>query len=105
MSSSIFSISSRIDHSLLSGDAREQAIVRMYADRFAVVTSRDYLDYDNSASSSSLGFRDWEFRNPSSEYDADYSNLVAHADALLARYSIDELRARARAMYESSLEG
>ena len=107
MSSSIFTISAVIDHSLLQGSARDMAIDAMYRDQFAITHSDEYSGYVHV--SSPIGARIWELSDPR-DYDTmnddirgDYETLVNHADILISRYGVDELRTRASNLYRQAM--
>lgn len=107
MSSSIFTVSAVIDHSLLSGSARDVAIDAMYRDRFAITHSDEYSGYVQI--SSPIGARVWELSDPrdystmNDDVRGDYETLVNHADVLVSRYGVDELRARASNLYRQAM--
>ncbi len=107
MSSSIFTVSAVIDHSLLQGQDREMAINAMYRDRFAITHSDEYSDYVSV--SSPIGARIWELSDPR-DYSAmnddirgDYECLINHADVIVSRYGIEELRSRASNLYRQAM--
>lgn len=107
MSSSIFTVSAVIDHSLLSGSARDVAIDAMYRDRFAITHSDEYSGYVQIFSP--IGARVWELSDPrdystmNDDVRGDYESLVNHADVLVSRYGVDELRARASNLYRQAM--
>ena len=100
-------ISSVIDSSLLSGSSREHAIDQMYMDHIGVVESNEYAGYVN-VRPSGLGVRLNELTDPRDFSDmdqdrlGDYFNLVNNAELLIARYGIEEVRARANRLYQEA---
>lgn len=99
-------ISSTIDSSLLSGSDRERAIVDMYRDNIGITHAEEYAGY--VAIRSTIGARINELTDPRDFSDldqdrlGDYFNLVNNAEMLIARYGIEEVRARANRLYQEA---